>query len=203
MVAFRGRLTGFPNEEYQLASGVGIFRYDEEDNVLELFVGYSSVGHFVDTPGNYASLFSVGPVDGDKAPIADEGRPAAVPMNPMQGYFYKLTKKIPADYTWYSRDRFQTGCSDALLSVIPEHAVKALKAHMTPNPGQEEFNTMLSAMTMMAKCYPSYGKPLGQGAVHSAYNWPEAFAFLHMMSETPGPYLVMAAVQDWNRISIL
>lgn len=203
MVAFRGRLSSYPNEEYQLANGVGIWSHDEENNVLELFVGYSSVAHFVDTPGNYASMFSVGPVDGDKVPIVPEGRQPAPPMNPMQSHFVGITKSIPRDYTYQSRDRFATGCSDELLSLIPEHSVKALKAMMTPNPGPAEFHTTLATLGMLTKCWSGYQRPLGQGAIHSAYDWPEALAMTHMLSEIPGPYLVIGVLQDWNRINIL
>lgn len=205
MTAFRGRLASWPNEEYQGAAGLGVFTVttnDKGEKALEMFVGYSSNADFVDTPEGFASMFSVGPVDGAAKPITPEGRPVNSDQGPMQAHFYGATQQIPRDYTYQTQNR-ESICPKEVLDAVPALSRTALGAMMAPAPNQTQFYSILNALTILGDCAVEYHRPVGQDTVNSAYDWPEAYGMMHMMAEIPGPYLVLAAKEDWNHISIL
>jgi len=124
-VAYRGRLAAFPNEEYQMSTGVAWFYHNTTKDSLEIFFGFSSVVDIADSPSGFTGLFSVGPPDGHKWWVTREGRETSMLADWMKPVVHSLGKvaqiaswTIPSDFTLLHSHREELGCNDTVLAHV-------------------------------------------------------------------------------------
>jgi len=147
-VVYRGRLAFYPNEEYQMSSGLAFFYHNKTSNSLDIFFGFSSVIDLMDSNWGYTSSFSIGPADGYNLPIPHEGRetsaipPWLVPGVEEAGKAARVMGlSIPSDFTLLHSRREDLGCNDTVLSHLKENS--------------EELRNMLQMMNDMKGLKPT------------------------------------------------
>jgi len=126
-VAYRGRLAGHPNQEYQMSGGFAVFHYNETSDSLDIFFLFSSVIDIIDSSSGFSSQFSVGPPDGHHWWVPHEGRESSVLPIHIGTTFRSLGQwaqgsalSVPSDFTLLHSKREELGCKDTDLAQVVE-----------------------------------------------------------------------------------
>lgn len=221
IVAYRGRLAAYPNEEYQMSTGVAVFYHNRASNSLDIYFGFSGIVEIRDSNAGFVAEFAVGPADGAAWPIAPEGRPTSFfpPMveNVVEAGGRAMTairQAIPTDFSFLHSNREDVGCSDTVLEILTSdsgHLQTLLRAINTPLENMTVVSQPLLMIPTMVNAYKSaldwvrcaveYLRPVEED--HPvALSTLSVMGLFHVLSELAPADIasIMNSAQGWNKV---
>lgn len=196
IVTFRGRISFSPNGEYDFTMGYSTFSYNEVENSIDIYFGFSHLLAIMDNEPTYTSTLWVAPPDGASWPRRPEGRPPSSSANHAAVALYAGIDVFPADYTFLYQNRQDVGCPDTALTALELASEQVLATLMS-----QSVDTMVH-FTTTVPCGVEYLRPDAAGH-SSAYGILESLGFMHFMMELP-PGVVAKSLADhvdWNEVN--